>query len=109
MTDKENAYLVKYRELSQRKNQVDSMVRSFSAICTALKDWQATTEDLGSISSRATLEEWSDETLGKLSGLRKDIIYFHQTMADLAKMWTNLSPEEKVGLAEPATLKPAAK
>ena len=105
MNEKERSYLLRCRDLMQKRNHINSQVRGFAAICSALKDWQITTEYLGSVSNSAILQEWSDDQLGKLTSLRTDIIVFHRMTRELTKIWGQMNPEEKIGMAEPSTLR----
>jgi len=102
MNEKETAYLIKYRELLQKKKHIEGVIGCMSAICASLKDWQTTTADLGSPSP--VQREWDDSPLSGLANLRTDLIVFHRAMRDLTSMWAQLGVEERIGLAAPGTL-----
>jgi len=102
MNEKENAYLAKFRELHAARKVIEKMIAELRAICESLKDWQKTAGDIASMGGVGP--EWSDGRLNGLLALRAAMVSFHGMKTELVRTWGNMATDEKVGLAEPATV-----
>jgi hypothetical protein len=106
MNESEQFYLAKFRELTAKKKAVMSKIADLQRICASLSDWQKTAGELSNPGFGPLHEEWSDESLAGLADLRLHLTAYHRQMEDIERAWSKLPDNEKVGLAEPRTLRP---
>ena len=105
MNEAEQLYLLKFRELTSKRSAIIRKIADLRKICETLKDWQKTAGELSNPGFGSLHIEWSDESLAGLTDLRLALKAYHLQAEGIEKTWKSLSADEKVGLADPGTLR----
>jgi hypothetical protein len=104
MNQSEETYLRDYRDAASKKTAIEGLIGTVHELCESLKDWQGTAAKMHATYS-ATDVGWSEERINSLASLRKLLWEYNLVVDRLARAWSEMKPEEKIGLCNPSALK----
>lgn len=103
MTQNEAAYVSSFRELAVKQQAIAGLIADLHSICKSLGNWRETAVLLASPAGTMR-DEWRDDRIDSLGKLRKLLVEYEQSRSWVARAWSQLKEEERIGLAPPSSL-----